>query len=82
MEEMSRKEIKSKYSGLTYPELLRASDNITPGKDARELHKELKKYGDGLFFLDRYPAMTKVGIYIAIIGSATLFLPLLRLFRL
>lgn len=28
---------------------------IKSGKEARKIHKELKQYGDGLFFLDRYP---------------------------
>lgn len=47
-----------KYSGLEYAELLRASANAARGKDARELHRELKEYGDGLFFFDRYPYLT------------------------
>ena len=29
-----------------------------PGKNARKLHKELKEYGEGLRFCDRYPLLT------------------------
>ncbi len=40
----------------TYMELLDEvnSRNHTP-EELRELHKELKKYGDGIMFMDRYP---------------------------
>lgn len=58
-----------KYSGLTYAELLRASANVARGKDARELHRELKEYGDGLFFFDRYPYLTLFVSSAAIITS-------------
>ncbi len=48
---------KNKYSGMTHGELMKAADIATPGKEARLLHRELKKYDDGLFWWDRYPLL-------------------------
>lgn len=39
----------------SYEEICEELRTAEPGKQARKLHKELKAYGDGLSFLDRYP---------------------------
>lgn len=39
----------------TYEEICDDLRTAIPGKECRELHKELKAYGDGLRFTDRYP---------------------------
>lgn len=53
----------------TYMELLDEvnSRNHTP-EELRELHKELKKYGDGIMFMDRYEDY----IYYGLIGFMVL----------
>lgn len=39
----------------TYEEICEDLRTAIPGKECRKLHKELKAYGDGLRFTDRYP---------------------------
>ncbi len=39
----------------TYKDILDDLRTAIPGKEYRKLHKELKAYGDGLRFTDRYP---------------------------
>lgn len=46
---------KNPYIGLTYPELMELSMNVTYGVEARMLHKALKKYKSGLPMFMRYP---------------------------
>ncbi len=41
--------------GEEYDALLNRLAAVKTAKEVRELHKEFKKYGDGLCFLDRYP---------------------------
>lgn len=38
-----------------YRELLERMKTAKPGKECRDLHKKLRKYGRGMFFADRYP---------------------------
>lgn len=45
----------AKAEDKNYRKLLIRLRTATPGKECRKLHKELKKYGDGLLFTDRYP---------------------------
>ena len=42
-----------------------------PGKEARELHKELKKFGDGVPFFYRYPNFPLIISIIALLVSLT-----------
>lgn len=39
----------------TYEEICNDLRTAIPGEECRKLHKELKEYGDGLRFTDRYP---------------------------
>ena len=39
----------------TYEEICDDLRTAIPGEECRKLHKELKAYGDGLRFIDRYP---------------------------
>lgn len=50
-----------------YKDLLNQMRYAKPGKECRALHKKLKKYGSGMFILDRYPNLP---IWIAIIACA------------
>lgn len=50
----------NKYKSMTYRELMRAAGVTKPGKEARLIHKELRKYGDGLLFWDRYPLLIQI----------------------
>lgn len=59
---MSKRPIQEIYKDLA---------NCKPGKEARKLHKELKQYGDGLLFLDRYPMLPMI------ISTAALILSIL-----
>lgn len=51
----------SKYDTLTYSELLEAVGDIdmTP-KEARQAHRALRKYGDGLALHYRYPVLAPI----------------------
>lgn len=52
------------YNAMSYAELLRASDTVKSGKEARFVHSELRKYGDGLPFWKRHPFLAKIVIII------------------
>lgn len=58
---------KNKYSEMTHAELLRAANTEKPGKEARLIHKELKKYGNGLLFRDRHPLLVQILIQTLVI---------------
>ncbi len=45
----------NKYMELSYEEMLCAIPTISYGKEARKLHRALRKYGDGLPLYGRYP---------------------------
>lgn len=45
----------NKYTGMTYRELLEETDRVQYGKQARMLHRELKKNHSGLPMFKRYP---------------------------
>ena len=45
----------NKYAGMTYRELLEETDRVQYGKQARLLHRELRKHNDGLPMFMRYP---------------------------
>lgn len=64
----------NKYDNMTRRELWVAAMNVRKGKEARQLHRALKKFDpkDGLFFLDRYPNLP------LIISIASLLLVLLE----
>lgn len=47
--------IKNPYTEMTYEQLQEASLHISYGKDARMLHRALKKYKSGLPIFMRYP---------------------------
>ena len=40
---------------LSYEEMLRVIPTVPYGKEARDLHRALRKYGDGLPLYGRYP---------------------------
>ena len=40
---------------MTHREIFERLKTAKPGKECRALHKELKKYGDGVSFMYRYP---------------------------
>lgn len=52
----------------TYEEICEDLKTAIPGKNARKLHKELKEYGEGLRFCDRYPLLAAclLGVALAI----------------
>lgn len=43
------------YKNKSYEELCECLWNAKSAKEIRKIHKELKKYGDGALFEDRYP---------------------------
>jgi len=43
---------------------MKAVDTATPGKDARLIHRGLRKYGNGLFWWDRYPLLARTAVYV------------------
>lgn len=45
----------NEYMKLSYEEMLRAIPTVSYGKEARKLHRALRKYGDGLPLYGRYP---------------------------
>lgn len=51
---------KSKYDDMTYGELLHAvfATENTSGREARQMHRALKRFGDGLLLRDRYPILS------------------------
>ena len=61
-----------------YKEICRDLQNAKPGKEARKLHKELKAYGDGMAFTDRYPLFFPViSIFMAMMSMMTTILLML-----
>lgn len=58
----------------SYRELLERMKTVKPGKDCRELHKKLKKYGDGMFFMDRYPNFTLWLSVVALVLAILVFI--------
>ena len=48
---------KHHYASLSYTDLLDLIKNAAPGSESRELHRELKRYSDGLPLLRRYPML-------------------------
>lgn len=58
----------------SYRELLEQMKHTMPGREARILHKKLKKYGDGLFFRDRYPNFDLLVSVIALAVSVFTFI--------
>lgn len=58
---------KSKYSEMTHVDLMRAANTAKPGKEARLIHKELKKYRNGLLFQDRHPLLVQILIQTLVI---------------
>ena len=51
---------KSKYDDMTYEELrlvVLATENAS-GKEARQMHRAMKRFGRGLLLRDRYPILT------------------------
>ena len=68
--------MENRYESMTYPELLHESDKCLRGKEARQLHRALKKYGSGLPMFIRYPNLP---IWFSIIVLLLLLLrPILR----
>lgn len=62
----------------TYKEICGDLQNAKPGKEARKLHKELKAYGDGMVFTDRYPLFFPViSIFVAMMSMMTAILLML-----
>ena len=58
-----------------YSELLR----VTPGKSAREFHRKYKRYGYGLFFVDRHPRL--LYILAMVISALSLVISTVQLLR-
>lgn len=54
-------------------------DNAKPGKEAREIHKQLKKYGDGVPLFYRYPWLPYVPALVMSITS--LIISIVQLLR-
>lgn len=63
-----RREVKG--IARTYEEICEDLRTAKPGKQARELHKELKAYGDGLSLADRYPNIIWIPAIIAVVITA------------
>ena len=57
-----------------YRELLEQLRICRPGKEARLLHKKLKKYGSGMFFRLRYPNFNLYISVAALVLSLSVFL--------
>ena len=68
---------RSRYTGMTLRQLYLETQTAKPGKDARELHRELKKHGDRLFLLDRYPELQITMLCVAAIISIAVIVALI-----
>ena len=55
----------------TYRNLLEQMKTVRPGKECRDLHRKLRKYGTGLCFRDRYPNFDLSVAVIALVVSLT-----------
>lgn len=60
-------------------ELYERLNKARPGKEAREIHKELKKFGDGVPFFYRYPTLPYVPSLVMSITA--LIISIVRLLR-
>ena len=58
----------------THKEILEQLKYAKPGKECRELHRKLRKYGDGLCFRDRYPNFPFAAAIIAMAVSLTVLI--------
>ena len=60
------------FDNMTYSELLEAAMTSVhlSGKQARRLHRALKRYGDGLDLLVRYPLLPLVVSLTALVVAA------------
>lgn len=61
----------NQYEGMTYRQLLEESNKRLSGKDARRLHRELKKHNSGLPMFMRYPNLP---LWISIIAMLLVIL--------
>lgn len=61
----------------TYKEICEDLRNAQPGKECRELHKELRLYGDGMRFRDRYPWFPVIFMVMASTGAIVAMLTIL-----
>lgn len=52
---MFKREKKKPRRGRDYEALLNRLQNCNSAREARAIHKELRKYGDGLLLYSRYP---------------------------
>lgn len=43
------------YEKMSFWELMEEYQTAPKGKECRKIHKAMKKYGDGILFIDRYP---------------------------
>lgn len=59
----------NKYEGMSKWQLWEAEKTVKRGKDARQLHRALKKAdpGNGLFFHQRYPMLPLIVSIISLI---------------
>lgn len=65
------------YEGWSYAQLADESNKkYLSGKEARMLHKELKKHDSGLFLSQRYPNLT---LYVSITSLLLVLLKLILL---
>ena len=60
----------SKYTGMDYGQLLRETDKAKPGRECRQIHRELKRLDkdNGLSFFERYPIV--LAIVVSAVSSA------------
>lgn len=57
-----------------YRQLLDALQTAKPGKEMRELHRKVKKYGDRVPFILRYPDFPLWVSAMAMVGSVVVFI--------
>lgn len=64
----------NRYDGMTYDELLKKIPETQEGKEARILHRALKKHGDGLHIMYRYPNFPiYFSLFSGVFSAVTLF---------
>lgn len=61
--------MKKQYEEMNYSELLQEIKKSKAGKKMRKIHKCLKKYNDGIPFINRYPYIQLILSIVAFILS-------------
>lgn len=58
----------------TYRDLLEQLKTARTGKECRELHRKLRRFGDGIALMDRYPYLPLAVSIVAFVISVVAFL--------